>query len=117
MEDTLVAGFPVGVVGLQGETCLDGEVQAGFILEVNADVVIVGAGGKLYCFNDLAFGLREQDQLAVRRGTRGAPMLGAAFPPPGGGGATRVFPVWTVGLPSASCASGRGERVKKQFLA
>ena len=65
-KDALVAGFPVRVIGFQGEACLDGEIQAGPVLKVDADVVIVGGGGELHVFNLFAASLREVKDPAVR---------------------------------------------------
>ena len=56
-DNALLAGFPVGVFSLQGEACFDGKVKAGFVLEVDADVVMIGGGRKLHLLDHLTFGL------------------------------------------------------------
>src|SRR5262249_48839300 len=56
-EDALVAGLPVGVVGLDGEAGVDREIQTGFVGEVDADAVVAELGGKLNVLNYFAFGL------------------------------------------------------------
>ena len=43
-EDALVTGFPVGIISFQGEACFDRKIQAGFILKIDADVVVAGSG-------------------------------------------------------------------------
>src|SRR5215813_4474695 len=82
-KDALVAGFPVGIISFQGEACLDGEVQAGLVLKVDADVVVTGSGGELGAFNDLAFGLRKPNKLSERGNLfgamRGASSLGSSL--------------------------------------
>ena len=64
-DDALVAGFPVRIIGFQGEACLEGKIQAGLVLKVDADVVIIRTGGKLHVFNQLAVSLREVKDPAV----------------------------------------------------
>src|SRR5260370_10626614 len=65
-QDGLVACRPVGVIGVQGEASLNLKVQAGAVVEVDADAVIAGVGGKLDFFNDLALSLAEAKESAGR---------------------------------------------------
>ena len=64
VEDALVAGLPVGVVGLDGEAGVDGEIQTGFVLEVDANAVIAQFGRELYFLNDFVFGLGKVDDFS-----------------------------------------------------
>lgn len=61
MKHALITCLPVGVVGLDSEAGVDGEIQAGFVLEIDADAVIAKFGGELYVLYQLAFGLRKVD--------------------------------------------------------
>ena len=56
-KKALVAGLPVGIVGLHEESGFDLEIQAGFVSEVDADAVVAEFGGEFHAFNDFAFGL------------------------------------------------------------
>ena len=64
VEDALVAGLPVGVVGLDGEAGVDREIQTGFVLEVDANAVIAQFGRELYFLNDFVFGLGKVDDFS-----------------------------------------------------
>src|SRR5262245_30417023 len=63
-NNALVAGLPVRVVGLDGEAGVDREIQAGFVLEVDANAVIAQFGRKLYFLNDFVFGLGKVDDFS-----------------------------------------------------
>lgn len=56
-DDPLIAGLPVGIVGLDDEAGFDLEIQTGFVGKVNADGVVSEFGGELDVFDDFAFGL------------------------------------------------------------
>ena len=71
-QEALVAGFPVGVVRFQGEACVNAEVQAGLVLKVDADAVVVGRGGKFHLFDSLAPGLRKMDDVSIAVRSRAA---------------------------------------------
>ena len=96
-NDALVAGFPVGIIGFQGETCLDGEIQGCLVLEVDADVVIVARGGELHIFNQLAASLREVKDPAVRL------VFVVAGAWPSGSPTHAAFACGGVEVPSAAC--------------
>src|SRR5215813_7943721 len=53
-KKALVAGLPVGIVGLHEESGFDLEIQAGFVSEVDADAVVAEFGGEFHAFNDFA---------------------------------------------------------------
>lgn len=56
-DDALIAGLPVGIVGLDEKAGFDLEIQTGFIDEVDADAVVAELGGELDTFENFAFGL------------------------------------------------------------
>ena len=51
--------------GVDSEAGLDGKVQAGLVLEVDGDAVIVGCGVKMDALGGLALDLREVDKAHV----------------------------------------------------
>ena len=65
-DDALLAGFPVGIFSFQVEAWFDGKVEAGFVLEVDTDVVMIGGGRELHLLDHLTFSLAEMEQPGVR---------------------------------------------------
>src|SRR5215471_9492564 len=63
-DEALVAGLPVGIVGLDEEAGFDPKIQTGFIGEVDADAVVAEFGGELNAFDDFAFGLGKVDDFS-----------------------------------------------------
>ena len=63
-QQTLVTGFPVGIVSFKSEACLDGEIQTSLVLKVDADVVVAGSSGEHHVFDGLAFGLGIVNELS-----------------------------------------------------
>ena len=63
-EDALVAGFPARIIGFDGQAGVKGEVQAGLVLEVDADGVVVRGDVEFDGVDGLAFCFRETKELA-----------------------------------------------------
>ena len=75
-HDALLAGFPVGVLGFQGEACFDGEIEAGFVCEPDSDVVMVYRSREFCFFDSLASGLSIVEEPGVREPSKGEARLG-----------------------------------------
>ena len=58
-DRALVAGLPVGIIGLDEKAGFDLEIQTGFVGEVDANAVVAEFSGELYAVDDFAFRLGE----------------------------------------------------------
>lgn len=65
-QNALLAGFPIGVFSLKGEDRVEGEVDAGFVPEPDAEVLMVGSGRELYGLYNLPFDLSKVEQPGFR---------------------------------------------------
>src|SRR5262249_9522954 len=65
LEGTPVTGFPIRVIGLQGETGVDDDVERSFVLKADGDGVVAAAGKEFNECDGLALELFHAMEAAV----------------------------------------------------
>lgn len=56
-DKALIAGLPIGIIGLYGEAGLDLEIQTGFVGELDRNAMVAKLRRELDAFDGFAFGL------------------------------------------------------------
>jgi hypothetical protein len=62
-EDSMVAAYPIEIIGLQGEAGFDAQVQASVVAKAEDDSVIVVRGDELHPSQDFACDFRKMNDL------------------------------------------------------